>query len=111
MDLPEYFILQNLGEHIYLDAGNRGILLVHFYDDLYYAVERTCPYESDQSCAQVAVDSLNLQLRCGSHTDTGFVECCGSVYQLNGLLLEGPSQCSLKNYQVNRQGNTLFVNN
>lgn len=112
MDLPSYFPLQNLGEHITLEAsGNRGIFLVHFFDDAFYALERTCPYQSDQDCAFVTVDSTNLRLRCGQYADTGFVACCGSEFQWDGFLLQGPARCGLKAYRVNRQGNTLFINN
>lgn len=112
MDLPSYFVLQNLGEHITLEsAGNRGVFLVHYFDDAFYALERTCPYQSDNDCSYVTVDSTNLRLRCGQYQDTGFVACCGSEYQWDGFLLEGPSRCGLKAYRVSRQGNTLFINN
>lgn len=111
LSLPEYFPLQNLGEYILLESGNRGIFVVHNYDDKYYALERTCPYKSDNNCAQVSVDSVNLQLVCGQHTDTGFVKCCGSSFQFNGLVIQGPSRCNLKAYRVNFDGSTLYINN
>lgn len=111
MSLPEYFRLQNLGEYITLDAGNRGIFVVHYFDDRYYALERTCTYQSDDACARVVIDTTNLQLICGAYADTGFVQCCASKYQFDGLVVSGPSVCNLKPYVVNLQDNTLFINN
>jgi nitrite reductase/ring-hydroxylating ferredoxin subunit len=111
LNLPEYFPLQNLGEYILLEGGNKGIFVVHNYDDIYYALERTCPYQSDLSCSQIVIDTTNLQLRCGKDSDTGFVECCGSLYQFSGLVTQGPSRCNLKPYRVNIQSNTLYINN
>ena len=111
MDLPAYFNLQTLGEYLMIDQGNRGIYLIHNYDDLYYAIERTCPYQSDQECAQVFLDENSLQLVCGQQQDTAFVPCCGTIYGLNSLYLSGPARCNLKTYRLTKQGKTLYINN
>lgn len=111
ISLPEYFVLQDIGGFVQLDGGNRGIFVVHNYDDIFYALERTCPYESDKDCSVIHVDSLNLRLRCGTYADTGFVECCASKYQFSGLVTEGPSRCNLKPYRINKEGNLLYINN
>ena len=111
LDLPEYYRLRDLGEYILLSSGNRGIFLVHNYDDVYYAIERTCTYQSDLDCSTIFVDSLNLQLRCGSYADTGFVECCTSKFLFDSRVSEGPARCNLKTYRVNLSGNTLYINN
>jgi nitrite reductase/ring-hydroxylating ferredoxin subunit len=111
LNLPEYFHLQNIGQHLTLDAGNRGILVIHNYDDAFYAVERTCTYLSDRECSFIQVDSLNLQLRCGTYADTGFVQCCTSLFQLDGRLVNGPAQCNLKTYRTSFSGNVLNIGN
>ena len=111
LSLPEYFKLRNIGEFVYLTGGNRGIFLIHNYDDVFYALERTCPYQSDVECAKVSLDSTTLQLKCGSYVDTGFVECCTSKYTLDGRVTEGPSKCNLRFYQISIQGDNLFINN
>ncbi len=111
MSFAEHFLLQNMGEYKYLEGGNRGIFLVHNYDDYYYAIERTCTYQSDLECSKIFVDSLNLQLRCGTETDTGFVECCTSKFTFDSRVIAGPSRCNLKTYRVNKSGNTLYINN
>ena len=111
MDLPEYYHMQSLGEYMLLDGGNRGIFLVHNYDDLYYAIERTCTYQSEQECSTIHLDELTLQLQCGTPSDTGFVECCSSRFMLDSRRVEGPARCDLKLYRVNQSGNTLYINN
>jgi hypothetical protein len=112
MNLPEYFNLQNLGEYLDLDGGNRGVYIIHDFDGNFIAIERTCTYQSDDSCARVVLDDQSLQLRCGSFdSENEFVPCCGSSYSFNGSLLTGPSRCRLKTYRLSRQGNVLYVAN
>jgi len=39
MDLPQYYNLRNLGEFLsFENQGNRGVYLIHNYDDIYYAI-------------------------------------------------------------------------
>jgi len=111
MSLPEYFLLQNTGEYRYVEGGNRGIFVVHNYDDVYYAIERTCTYKSDNECAKIFVDSTTLQLKCGTEVDTGFVECCSSRFLFDSRLVNGPARCNLKTYRLSLSGTTLFINN
>ena len=111
MDLPEYYNLRNLGNFHAFDAGYKGIYLIHNYDDIYYAIERTCTYESDNECSQIVLDDQILQLKCGQVVDTGFVQCCSSTYSFNSAFLTGPTICNLKTYRVSRSGNTLYIGN
>ena len=109
--LPQYYHLQTIGNYSFLPGGNNGIFLVHNFDGMFYALERTCPYQSDNECSVIQIDSTSLQLKCGAYADTGFVKCCDSRYLLDGLLIQGPSICNLKRYRVNASGSTLFINN
>ncbi len=111
MDLPEYYALRNIGEYKEFNAGNKGVYVIHNYDDIYYAIERTCTYNPDEECSQVFLDKGNLQFKCGQMADTGFVQCCASTYSLNSAFLSGPTQCNLKTYRISRSGNTLYVGN
>ena len=112
MELPEYYNLRNLGEFItFENQGNRGVYLIHNYDDIYYAIERTCTYQSENECSQIQLDNDILQLKCGMESDTGFVECCTSTYAFNSAFLTGPTRCNLRTYRVSRSGNTLYVVN
>lgn len=111
-DLPEYFNLRNLGEFVSFDnQGHRGVYVIHNYDDLYYAIERTCSYQSETDCARVTLDNDILQLRCGTFQDTTFTPCCGSAYDFNSGFISGPTRCNLKTYRVSQSGNSLFISN
>ena len=111
MSFPEFFKLQNIGEHLNIPGGNRGIFLVHNFDCLYYAVERTCTYQSDNECSTIHVDSTTLQLKCGTQTDTGFVKCCDSRFSFDSRLLQGPARCNLKTYPLTVSGTTILISN
>jgi nitrite reductase/ring-hydroxylating ferredoxin subunit len=111
MDLPEYYNLRNLGEFITLDQGHKGIYLIHNYDDIYYAIERTCTYRSEDACSKIHINTKILQLRCGEPVDSGFVKCCNSTYAYNSGFLSGPTTCPLKTYQVSQSGNSLYIRN
>lgn len=113
-NLPEYLNLQSQGTWVYLSGGVRGIVLYHHYDDKFYALDRNCPYNSQDSCATVTVEN-DVFLRCGHHkseTDTTWVPCCNSLYSLEaGYLVSGPSQFPLRNYRVSQSGNFITITN
>mgnify|MGYP001601571275 CR=1 FL=1 len=111
MNLPEYFNLQNLGEFKEINGGNRGIYLIHNYDDIFYAIERTCTYQSENDCSRILLDNEILQLKCGTMSDTAFIECCPSTFSFNSARLGGPALCNLKTYRVSRSGNSLYISN
>src|SRR5690606_13939238 len=110
---PQYIDLKNQGFWKYVDGGVRGIVIFHGYDDAFYAYERNCPYQSNDSCATVTVLNDNVYLQCGyfaTDTSKNITKCCGSTYFLDGgTLAQGPSQVSLKQYYVTRNGSFLQV--
>ncbi len=110
-DLPLHFHLKNLGSFAYFEGGNRGVFLVHNFDDQFYALERTCAFEPDRACSRVEVDSLNFQLRCGELVDGVWEECCASKYSFDGNLQEGPAQFPLRRYAVQFNGSLITVRN
>jgi nitrite reductase/ring-hydroxylating ferredoxin subunit len=81
--------------------GYGGILVVHAYDDSYYAFDLACPYEVNDTI-RVAVQS-DLSAKCPQ---------CGSRYRItdgSGWRIEGPSDEKLKQYHVYPSGNYLYV--
>ena len=62
LDLPSYMHLSNVGTHAYFDGGVRGVLVIHDFDDQWYAFERTCAYQPSNQCSNIWVDSVNIQL-------------------------------------------------
>lgn len=111
MALPSHFHLQNLGGYSLLEGGNRGIFLVHNFDDEFYAIERTCTFNPDLDCAHIQIDTSNIQLRCGVYENDTFSSCCQSSYSFDGLVLQGPSRFGLRRYNVFRNGDLLTVRN
>ena len=111
MELPLHFHLQNLGGYSLLDGGHRGIFLVHNFDDEFYALERTCTFQPDDSCAVIQIDTTNIQLRCGTYGPSGYETCCESLYSFDGMPLQGPSQFALKRYRVFQNGSLLTIRN
>ncbi len=110
-DLPSYFHLKNVGTYVYETGGNRGVVVIHNFDDVYYAFERTCTYQPDLACSKIFVDSVSLNLRCGGFADTSWTPCCSSLYGYNGIPTQGPSRYQLKQYRIIQNGSILTVRN
>jgi hypothetical protein len=111
LNLPAYMQLANPGSHAYFEGGVKGVLVIHDYDDTWYAFERGCAFEPLNACAKIWADSVNIQLRCGTPTSTGFQSCCNSKYTYNGFPLEGEARGRLARYQIQRNGNAVMVYN
>lgn len=111
LNLSSYMNLQNPGTHGYFEGGVKGILVIHDYDDNWYAFERGCAFEPLSSCSKIWADSVSIQLQCGTPTNTGFQPCCSSKYTYAGFPLQGEAKGQLWRYQIQRNGNMLMVYN
>lgn len=111
IDNPAYIDLYNQGGYVYLDGGASGIILVHGYDDMYYALDRACPYHPNDACAKINMQRGNIYLVCGHYDAKDWIACCGSQYMLDGSLVKGPSEYPLKGYKVNASGSLLSITN
>jgi Rieske Fe-S protein len=109
-DLPSYFHLKNMGGFIYESGGNKGILLIHAYDDNFYALDRACTYNPDWACSLINVDTTRLNLRCGTY-DTVWRPCCDSRFQYDGNVIKGPAKYPLRAYPITISGSILYVRN
>jgi Rieske Fe-S protein len=110
-DLPEYYNLKAKGSYTYQTGGNKGVLLIHDFDDSYVALERTCSIEPDKSCAKIFVDSSSLNLRCGTFNGSKFESCCNSRFMYSGQASQGPAQFPLRTYNVSVNGSILTIRN
>lgn len=110
-DLPAYYYLKTPGTWIYLEGGNRGVVLVHNFDGQYLAFDRTCSYQPDLSCSRVSIDSTAYFFKCGEQQTDSFIKCCDSQFQLNGLVNGGPAQFPLRPFQVSISGANIYINN
>jgi hypothetical protein len=111
LNLSSNMHLVNPGTHLYAEGGVKGVLILHEYDDTWYAYERTCAFEPTKNCSRIWVDSVNLQLICGDQTPTTFTPCCQSKYMYSGFPTQGPAAGRLAQYFITRNGNILQVYN
>jgi len=112
LNLPLYSNLNNIGGfYFFPDEGYKGVLLYHNLDDNFIAHECCCTYHALEDCAKIAVDQSGIFLRCGQYQGPDFVECCGSRYDMTGMVIQGPAIYPLKRYNVYRDGQTIYVNN
>lgn len=111
LNLPSYMHLANVGTHAYLEGGVKGVLLIHDYDDQWYAFERACAFEPTSGCSMIWADSIEIQLMCGSFIGGDFVKCCDSRYTYAGFPLQGPARGRLAQYIVQRSANQVLIYN
>jgi len=103
LDNPAYMQLNSVGGSITIVGGNRGIIVYRKGQLEYVAIERTCAYQSTDTCAYVSIDSAISSVGC---------RCCGSRYQLlDGAPIKGPANASLRLYQTNLKDRYLYIYN
>jgi hypothetical protein len=110
MELPLYVNLQFPGNHVYLNGGNSGVVLIHGFDGEFYALDRMCSYEPFNECSRIEIDE-SLSMKCGNFEQGVFYECCASKFQFDGTPVEGPAVYPLRRYRVFRTGNILDISN
>lgn len=111
LNLASNMHLTNVGTFSYIEGGVRGVLIIHDYDDSWYAFERTCAHEPTRNCAKIWVDTQNIQLKCGQFDNGSFEKCCESTYMFSGFPNKGPAVGRLAQYYISRTGNILQVYN
>lgn len=111
LNLPSNVHLNTVGNFSYFDGGVRGVLLIHDYDDNWYAFERTCSFQPLDPCARVWIDSANLQIKCGTYSGNQFTSCCQSSFIFSGFPIKGPAKGRLAQYKVQRNSNLLYIYN
>jgi Rieske Fe-S protein len=112
MNDPLYINLNNQGGFVYLDnVGYKGIIVVHDFADNFWALDRTCPYHVDATCAKVVVSSSGLNILCGSYKGSTFTSCCGSKYALDGSVMNGPATIPLKRYNCAVSSSVVTITN
>ncbi len=109
---PEYSDLNNPGGHVYLNnEGYRGVIVLQTYDNTFKAFERACPYKPDKPCATISMHPSRLYLGCGKVVDTQWNACISSKYNLDGSVMEGPTDRPLKSYHLQKNGDHLRITN
>ena len=100
---PLYNKLNFSGSWQYLDGfGVRGIILTNF-GGVIFALERDCPYNPNDSCSTVTVQTNSSAIICGKYDiHNNWLPCCNSQFKLDGTLQSGPSLYPLKKYKVSQ---------
>lgn len=103
LDNPGYNNLNTIGGSVYVDGGYRGIIVYRRGIAEFLAYERTCSFQSTDTCAYVSLDSTISSVGC---------KCCSSRFQLiDGAPIKGPANASLRRYQTNLVDRYLYIYN
>jgi Rieske Fe-S protein len=103
--------LSVLGGYIYVTGGNKGIIVLHNFDDNFLAIERTCSYHPYDACNLITVDSGGVFYKCGKYNGSNFEACCGSQFTLDGFVSKGPASRPLRTYTTSKSGSQLHIFN
>jgi nitrite reductase/ring-hydroxylating ferredoxin subunit len=94
---------------VYLREGYRGIILYRTGEDRYVAFDRTCSFNTKDSCAFVSMDSNRVQMRCGQF-NPDFQPCCNSRFDASsGIPISGDARIPLRQYFTAVQGTTIII--
>ena len=95
--------LEQTGNSIFINGGNKGIIIYRFSTNEYKAYDRSCTYRCNDQCSYI--DSIN--------STVAYCDCCTSAFLLdqNGLAINGPALMSLTQYSCYLNGQVLRINN
>ena len=103
LSLPEYSSLDVLGNSIFIEGGNKGVIIYHFATSEYRIYDRNCSYEPSLACSYI--DSVSSAVAyCG---------CCSSAFLLSqdGTAANAPALLPLKQYHWSLQGSQMHIYN
>ena len=103
LSLPEFSPLNTVGNSIFIEGGNKGIIIYRFSNYEYNIYDRNCSYEPNLECSYI--DSINSTIAmCG---------CCSSAFLLdqNGVAANSPAVLPLKEYNYSLNNTLLHIFN
>ena len=103
LSLPEFSPLNTVGNSIFIEGGNKGIIIYRFSNYEYNIYDRNCSYEPNLECSYI--DSINSTIAmCG---------CCSSAFLLdqNGVAANSPAVLPLKQYNYSFNNTLLHIFN
>ena len=103
LSLPEFSILNTVGNSMFLEGGNKGIIIYSFSNYEYKIYDRNCSYEPSLSCSYI--DSINSTI--------AFCGCCSSAFLLDqdGSAANSPAILPLKQYNYSLNNTILYIYN
>jgi hypothetical protein len=103
LSLPQFSPLNTVGNSIFIEGGNKGIIVYRFSNYEYNIYDRNCSYEPNLECS--FIDSINSTIAmCG---------CCSSAFLLdqNGVAANSPAVLPLKQYNYSLNNTLLHIFN
>lgn len=108
---PQFSSLNLIQGYVYLPEGYRGIVLYRTITDEFVAFDRTCPFNTNNTCAYITVDSNGFYYRCGQYSPS-WTPCCDSRFDVNtGTVVSGSARRGLKQYFTRRDNNIIYISN
>ena len=103
LSLPEFSNLNTVGNSMFLEGGNKGIIIYSFSNYEYRIYDRNCSYEPSLSCSYI--DSINSTI--------AFCGCCSSAFLLDqdGSAANSPAILPLKQYNYSLNNTILNIYN
>lgn len=98
----EFLDLKVIGGIVEINAGVRGIIIIHESNNVFRAFEKNCSYMPLNACADVEVDQSGIFL---------IDQCCSSKFDFGGFPFEGPASRPLLEYNTILSGNLLRITN
>lgn len=103
LNLPQFSQLEFAGNSVYLqNAGNGGIIIASTGAD-FYAWDAADPNHTISPCSVLTVSGLEGTCSCDDENTYSLVT--------GQALNDGSLQCGLRNYRVEKSGNTLLISN
>ena len=103
LSLPEFSNLNTVGNSLFIEGGNKGIIIYRHSNYEYKIYDRNCSYEPNLECSYI--DSVNSII--------AFCGCCPSAFLLdqNGSAANSPAVLPLKQYNYSLNNTLLHIFN
>ena len=103
LSLPEFSNLSTVGNSLFIEGGNKGIIIYRHSNYEYKIYDRNCSYEPNLECSYI--DSINSII--------AFCGCCSSAFLLdqNGSAANSPAVLPLKQYNYSLNNTLLHIFN
>ena len=103
LSLPEFSNLSTVGNSLFIEGGNKGIIIYRHSNYEYKIYDRNCSYEPNLECSYI--DSINSII--------AFCGCCSSAFLLdqNGSSANSPAVLPLKQYNYSLNNTLLHIFN
>ena len=103
LSLPEFSNLNTVGNSLFIEGGNKGIIIYRHSNYEYKIYDRNCSYEPNLDCSYI--DSVNSII--------AFCGCCSSAFLLdqNGSAANSPAVLPLKQYNYSLNNTLLHIFN